>query len=146
MIAFDGNVSIDPPVRLAVVPTVHGRVDDRLDLGFEPEGDVTERVIFPVTEMQINGIEDARFVAFEHEAKTTYYATYTAYSGWEIRSELLANDDFLPFRMAPLKGPAACSKGMALFPRKIGGRYAMLGNRTVEAACRELGRERKVRP
>lgn len=126
IIAPDGTVSIDPPARLAVVPKVHARVGDRLDLGFELEGDITERVIFPVTEMQANGIEDARFVAFEHEGKTTYYATYTAYSGREVRSELLATDDFLSFHMAPLKGPAARNKGMALFPRKIGGRYAML--------------------
>lgn len=126
IVALDGTVTIDPPTRLAVVPTIHARVGDRLDLGFEPEGNISERVIFPVTEMQANGIEDARFVAFEHEGTTTYYATYTAYSGREVRSELLATDDFLSFRMAPLKGPAAHNKGMALFPRKIGDRYAML--------------------
>lgn len=127
IIAADGTVTIDPPARLASVPRVCARVGDRLDLSFDPAGDITERVIFPITEMQANGIEDARFVAFEDEGTTTYYATYTAYSGREIRSELLETSDFLSFRMAPLKGPAARNKGMALFPRKIGGRYAMLG-------------------
>jgi len=127
IVAADGTVTIDPPARLASVPKVDARVGDRLDLSFDPEGDITERVIFPITEMQANGIEDARFVAFQESGRTTYYATYTAYSGREIRSELLETRDFLSFHMAPLKGAAARNKGMALFPRKIGGRYAMLG-------------------
>lgn len=122
----DGKVTIAPPARLASVPEVRARLGDRLELAFDPNSDVSERVIFPVTEMQANGIEDARFVAFEAEGKTTYYATYTAYSGQAIRSELLETEDFVSFRMAPLKGPAAGNKGMALFPRKIDGRYAMI--------------------
>lgn len=125
-IAADGTVAIDPPAHLASVPEITGRVGDRLELAFDPVGDITERVIFPVTEHQTNGIEDARFVAFEDKGKTTYYATYTAYSGQAIRSELLETEDFVSYRMAPLKGPAASNKGMALFPRKIGGRYAMI--------------------
>lgn len=127
IVAANGTVTIDPPARLASIPRITTRVGDRLDLSFNPAGDITERVIFPVTDMQANGIEDARFVAFQERGATTYYATYTAYSGREIRSELLETNDFLSFRMAPLKGPAARNKGMALFPRKIGGRYAMLG-------------------
>jgi len=126
VIAADGTVAIDPPARLASVPEIIARVGDHLDLAFDPSGDITERVIFPVTDMQANGIEDARFVAFVDEGKTTYYATYTAYSGQAIRSELLETEDFVSFRMAPLKGPAARNKGMALFPRKIDGRYAMI--------------------
>lgn len=127
IVAANGTVTIDPPARLASIPRITARVGDRLDLSFNPAGDITERVIFPVTDMQANGIEDARFVAFQERGATTYYATYTAYSGREIRSELLETNDFLSFRMAPLKGPTARNKGMALFPRKIGGRYAMLG-------------------
>lgn len=126
IIAADGTVTIDPPARLANVPDVTARTGDHLELAFDPAGDITERVIFPVTEMQANGIEDARFVAFEDQGTTTYYATYTAYSGREIRSELLETQDFVTFRMAPLTGPAARNKGMALFPRKIDGRYAMI--------------------
>jgi predicted GH43/DUF377 family glycosyl hydrolase len=122
----DGTVSIDPPARLAGVPDIVGRVGDRLELAFGEARDISERVIFPITDMQANGIEDARFVAFEDQGKRTYYATFTAYSGQSIRSELLETIDFVSFRMAPLKGPAARNKGMALFPRKIGGRYAMI--------------------
>jgi predicted GH43/DUF377 family glycosyl hydrolase len=122
----DGTVSIDPPARLAGVPDIVGRVGDRLELAFDEASDISERVIFPITDMQANGIEDARFVAFEDQGKRTYYATFTAYSGQSIRSELLETIDFVSFRMAPLKGPAARNKGMALFPRKIGGRYAMI--------------------
>lgn len=126
LVASDGTVTVDAPTRLASVPTVRARVGDRLELGFDADVEIAERVIFPVTDMQANGIEDARFVAFEDERKVTYYATYTAYSGRGIRSELLATEDFLSFRMAPLSGPAARNKGMALFPRKVGGRYAMI--------------------
>ncbi len=72
-------------------------------LAFEANQDISERVIFPVTASQSNGIEDARFVRFEDEASSTYYATYTAYDGRGIRSELLQTDDFVTFRMRPLK-------------------------------------------
>ena len=126
IIAPDGTVAIDPPARLASVPDVVARVGDKLDLAFDPNGNISERVIFPVTEAQSNGIEDARFVAFVNEGQTTYYATYTAYSGQAIRSEMLATLDFISFRMVPLRGPAALNKGMALFPRKVNGRYAMI--------------------
>lgn len=132
VIAPDGTVAIDPPARLANVPRMTARIGDRIDLHFEPDTDITERVIFPVTDMQANGIEDARFVAFEDGGQTIYYATYTAYSGREIRSELLETRDFLSFRMVPLTGPAARNKGMALFPRKIGGRYAMIARQDNE--------------
>ena len=126
VIADDGTVSIDPPERLASIPAVTARVGDRIDLAFDPASNISERVIFPVTDAQSNGIEDARFVAFEDAGVTTYYATYTAYSGRDIRSEMLETTDFITFKMTPLKGPAARNKGMALFPRKIGGRYAMI--------------------
>jgi predicted GH43/DUF377 family glycosyl hydrolase len=126
IIDADGTVSIDPPARLASVPEIVGRIDDELELAFDEASELSERVIFPITDMQANGIEDARFVAFEDEGQRTYYATFTAYSGQSIRSELLETKDFVSFRLAPLKGPAAHNKGMALFPRKIGGRYAMI--------------------
>lgn len=122
----DGALDIEPPARLSRLPTVTARVGDRIDVSFTPDSCLSERVIFPITEAQANGIEDARFVAFKDEGKTTYYATYTAYSGNSIRSELLETKDFVSFRLIPLKGAAASNKGMALFPRKIGGRYAMI--------------------
>jgi predicted GH43/DUF377 family glycosyl hydrolase len=101
-------------------------------LTFNPEEELSERVIFPVTESQSNGIEDARFVEFSDDGRKTYYATYTAYSGRAIRSELIETSDFMSFRLAPLKGTAARNKGMALFPRKIGGRYAMIARQDNE--------------
>jgi predicted GH43/DUF377 family glycosyl hydrolase len=89
---------------------------------------LSERAIFPVAASERNGIEDARFVHF-HEGDGTcrYYATYTAFDGSRILPHLLETEDFLSFRLCPLRGRAASDKGMALFPRRIGGRYAMLG-------------------
>ena len=137
VVAGDGCVTVDPTVRLASVPRVEksggpGMASDCYDLVFDPQQDLSERVIFPVTEAQSNGIEDARFVAFEDEGRKGYFATYTAYSGKAIRSELLETRDFLSFRMSPLHGVAARNKGMALFPRKINGRYAMIGRQDNE--------------
>jgi predicted GH43/DUF377 family glycosyl hydrolase len=90
-------------------------------------------VIFPITASQANGIEDARFVAFEADGRTVYYATYTAYSGFSIHSELIETTDFVSFRMTPLKGAAARNKGMALFPRKLDGRFAMIARQDNES-------------
>lgn len=136
MIDAQGAVTIDPPVRLAGLPDIHA-IDGLAPAGcigisFKGESDLSERVIFPVTEAQSNGIEDARFVAFEDEGKTVYYATYTAYNGAAIRSELLETQDFLNFTLTPLRGPAARNKGMALFPRRINGRYAMIARQDSE--------------
>jgi predicted GH43/DUF377 family glycosyl hydrolase len=135
-IAKDGSVTIDPTARLATMPSINGPAvplgDDPVELSFRPEQDISERVIFPVTPAQSNGIEDARFVLFEGDEHPTYYATYTAYDGRSIRSELLQTDDFVTFRMRPLRGSAARNKGMALFPRKIDGRYAMIGRQDNE--------------
>lgn len=135
-IAADGAVTVDPTARLAAIPTVQSRKSgpngDEVELLFKPDGDISERVIFPVTESQSNGIEDARFVQFEDEGETTYFATYTAYSGRAIRSELIETHDFLSFRMSTLTGAAAKNKGMALFPRRIGGRYAMIARQDNE--------------
>ncbi len=135
-IAADGGVTIDPTVRLASLPRITGRVavaeGERIDIAFRPDEDLSERVIFPITEFQSNGIEDARFVEFTDEGKRTYYATFTAYSGRAIRSELIETSDFVTFRMSPLTGPAARNKGMALFPRRIDGRYAMIGRQDNE--------------
>jgi predicted GH43/DUF377 family glycosyl hydrolase len=135
-IAADGSVSVDPAARLASVPKVidrrAGPDGDHIKVAFTHDEELSERVIFPVTDEQSNGIEDARFVEFDHGGRTTYYATYTAYSGRAIRSELLETEDFINFRMAPLSGTAARNKGMALFPRKIEGRYAMIARQDNE--------------
>lgn len=89
---------------------------------------LSERVIFPASPSERNGIEDARFVRFrESNTQYRYYATYTAFDGNRILPQLIETEDFLSFRLCPLRGAAARNKGMALFPRRIGGRYAMLG-------------------
>ena len=135
-IAADGSITVDPTARLATSPRIRhqtaGPIGDEVEVVFQPEQDISERVIFPVTESQSNGIEDARFVQFSDGGRTTYYATYTAYKGTAIRSELIETSDFLSFRMTPLHGAAARNKGMALFPRKIDGRYAMIARQDNE--------------
>lgn len=135
-IAADGGLTVDPTARLASNPRICRRASapdgELVELAFNPEEDLTERVIFPVTESQTNGIEDARFVEFSDGDRKTYYATYTAYSGRAIRSELIETSDFISFRLAPLRGGAARNKGMALFPRKIGGKYAMIARQDNE--------------
>jgi predicted GH43/DUF377 family glycosyl hydrolase len=135
-LASDGTLSVDPTARLASSPRIGARITgpigDDVEVIFKPDGDISERVIFPVTEFQSNGIEDARFVEFHDGGQKTYYATYTAYSGRAIRSELLETSDFLSFRMSPLLGAAAHNKGMALFPRRINGKYAMIARQDNE--------------
>jgi len=135
-IAADGMVTVDPTARLASIPKVKSRIPgadgDAVELVFTSDEDISERVIFPVTEAQSNGIEDARFVDFADGTRKVFYATYTAYNGRAIRSELIETHDFLSFRMSPLRGSAAKNKGMALFPRRIGGRYAMIARQDNE--------------
>ena len=135
-VAADGSIAVDPTARLAssarIGHRVSGPIGDEVEVFFKPDQDISERVIFPVTESQSNGIEDARFVEFSDGGRTTYYATYTAYKGTAIRSELIETSDFLSFRMSPLHGAAARNKGMALFPRRIDGKYAMIARQDNE--------------
>ncbi len=135
-LSADGSVSVDPLARLASMPKLRSRIagphGDEIELTFDPHEELSERVIFPVTETQSNGIEDARFVEFDAGTEKIYYATYTAYSGKAIRSELIQTRDFLSFRMSPLSGAAVHNKGMALFPRRIGGQYAMIARQDNE--------------
>jgi predicted GH43/DUF377 family glycosyl hydrolase len=103
------------------------------EVQFAPETRLSERVLFPATPSQSNGIEDARFVRFLNEDGTwTYYATYTAYDGKLILPQFIETDDFLHFKFITLNGPAVRNKGMALFPRKINGAYAMLSRQDYE--------------
>jgi predicted GH43/DUF377 family glycosyl hydrolase len=103
------------------------------EVQFQPEQQLSERIIFPATPSQRNGIEDARFVRFQNDDGThIYYATFTAYDGRVVVPELVETADFLRFRFITLNGPAAQNKGMALFPRKIDGVYAMLSRQDNE--------------
>jgi predicted GH43/DUF377 family glycosyl hydrolase len=103
------------------------------EVQFAPDSRLSERVLFPVTPSQSNGIEDARFVLFQDEDGTrTYYATYTAYDGKMVLPQFIETPDFRHFKFITLNGPAVQNKGMALFPRKIQARYAMLGRQDQE--------------
>lgn len=97
------------------------------EVRFGADKQISERVIFPVTANESRGIEDARFVRFvDDDRKATYYATYTAYNGFDILPQILETTDFLTFRIHTLSGKAVHNKGMALFPRKVDGQYVML--------------------
>jgi len=103
------------------------------EVQFSAEDDISERVIFPSSMAEANGIEDARFVEFKNDdGSVTYYALYTAFDGRIILPQLLETRDFLNFRINTLNGPAIENKGMALFPRRINGRYAMLSRQDNE--------------
>jgi hypothetical protein len=100
---------------------------------FEPGQDLSELIIFPSTPSQRNGIEDARFVRFrKDDGQYVYCATFTAYDGRVIMPELLETSDFLRFRFFSLNGPEAENKGMALFPQKVNGAYAMISRQDNE--------------
>lgn len=103
------------------------------EVQFQPDQEFSERVLFPATPSQRNGIEDARFVRFRGEdGAHVYYATFTAYNGVVVVPELIETSDFLHFRFITLNGAAAQNKGMAMFPRKISGLYAMLSRQDNE--------------
>lgn len=101
--------------------------DSNYEVFFPPDQLLSERVIFPVSPTESNGIEDARFVRFMgDDGGIIYYATYTAYNGSNILPQILETKDFHHFKMSTLNGPFAKDKGMALFPRKLKGQYAMI--------------------
>lgn len=97
------------------------------EIDFSVDTAISERTIFPIADTEMKGIEDARFVRFTDENnEVTYYATYTAYDGVTILPKLLCTTDFYHFKVMPVHGEVAQNKGMALFPRKINGKYALL--------------------
>ena len=107
--------------------------ESNYEIHFDPSVAVSERIIFPVSSNESNGMEDARFVRFvEDDGSVIYYATYTAYNGRAILPQLIETSDFLHFRALTLNGRAVQNKGMALFPRRIDGRYAMISRQNDE--------------
>jgi predicted GH43/DUF377 family glycosyl hydrolase len=107
--------------------------ESNYEVNFAPGSRVSQRVLFPTAPSQSNGIEDARFVRFQNDdGGFTYYATYTAYDGKITLPQLLETPDFVHFKFNTLNGPAVQNKGMALFPRKINGQYAMLSRQDDE--------------
>ena len=134
----DGSINLDAPGLKAVAPRIEmipgGAADDPgVRLLCDDAHDLSQTVLFPVTQRQRHGIEDLRLVRFtDDDGNVTYFGTYTAFSGLAIRQEILRTTDFTTFELTALRGDAATGKGMALFPRRIGGRYAMLGRQDHE--------------
>ena len=107
--------------------------DSNYELRFSDKLALSERILFPVSDNESNGIEDARFVRFvDDDGTVTYCATYTAYNGRAILPQFIETQDFLHFRVLTLNGSAVQNKGMALFPRRIHGRHAMLSRQDDE--------------
>ncbi|MBN2511253.1 MAG: glycosidase, partial [Spirochaetales bacterium] len=133
-----GEIMLDPPSGFASLPGIQPNPRYKKKkviyaIDFPMTMPVEERVIFPVTSNESNGIEDARFVRFtEHDGSVRYYAPYTAYNGRGILPQLIETEDFLHFRVMTLDGSAVQNKGMALFPRRIADRYVMLSRQDNE--------------
>ncbi len=96
-------------------------------VSFSIDSQISERLLWPYSSAEWRGMEDARFVHFDDpEMGSIYFATYTAFDGVDIGQQLLSTRDFLQFEITPVSGQAARGKGLALFPRKVGGRFAAL--------------------
>ena len=120
-------------VRRQAIENINWLADSNYEIKFHDNHLLSERVIFPVSENETSGIEDARFVQFfEENGEISYYATYTAYNGVNILPQLIETKDFITFNIVTLNGKAVQNKGMALFPRKIDGRYVMLSRQDGE--------------
>ena len=117
------------PCRLTEMATkaMHWLATSNYQLTFEPESELSERVIFPWSVIESHGLEDARFVRFtDDDGSVVYYATYTAYDGFRVLPLMISTVDFATFDVSTLSGMCAKNKGAALFPRRIGGSYAAL--------------------
>jgi predicted GH43/DUF377 family glycosyl hydrolase len=110
----------------ALADTVRRMAASNYAVEFDAQHALSERVLWPTGPAESNGMEDARFVRFTDGQDATYYATYTAFDGSQVAPNLLETRDFRTFTVSQLSGPAAKNKGMALFPRRIAGRYAAL--------------------
>lgn len=113
--------------RRTVVQAINWLARSHYEVTFSWDTAICDRVLFPISFAESNGIEDARFVQFvEEDHAVTYYATYTAYDGYAILPKLIATTDFYHFKIMPIHGENVQNKGLALFPRRIKGKYAML--------------------
>ncbi len=128
------NLSLEEPGRHVSSPgEVISSPGSEYEIIYSKEIPLSERIIFPYSPAESNGVEDARFVQFYDESGTMrYYATYTAYDGKKIQSQLLETVDFLRFKVSKFSGPEVKNKGMALFPRKVNGKYVMLSRQDNE--------------
>ena len=114
--------------------TIGWLAESNYTVRFHDDIQISERVLFPVSDNERLGIEDARFVRFiDDDGSVLYVATYTAYNGVRILPQMIETSDFVTFKVSTLNGPAVQNKGMALFPRRIGGEYVMLGRQDGES-------------
>jgi predicted GH43/DUF377 family glycosyl hydrolase len=100
--------------------------DTNYDISFDKGTALESRVIFPASREELGGMEDVRFVEFTDQDRSSYIGTYTAYDGKKIMPKIIETEDFISFSIRSLYGKAALDKGMALFPEKINGKYAMI--------------------
>lgn len=113
---------------LQTTHTMHWLASSNYESTFEPDSCISERVLFPAGPTESRGMEDARFVRFcDDDGSVTYFATYTAFDGHRILPQLIETRDFVSFQVGTLNGSSATNKGIALFPRKIAGRFVALG-------------------
>ncbi|WP_294297395.1 glycoside hydrolase family 130 protein [uncultured Sphingomonas sp.] len=143
-VAFrEGIITDRNELQLAPEPpfaTAADAVGDELEMPTGPvtvyrhrDSTLSGTVIFPITEQQSKGLEDLRLVKFTHDdGEDEWIGTYTAYNGSAIQSEMMRTKDFRAFDLVPMSGSASRNKGMALFPRKIGGKYMMIGRQDGE--------------
>ncbi|TFH24472.1 MAG: glycosidase [Myxococcales bacterium] len=126
----------DVPIALKreTIEVIHWLATSNYDVVFSPDSEISERTIFPDSPTESHGMEDARFVRFvDDDGAKCYYATYTAYDGHDILPQLIETRDFLQFKIRTLNGTGAQNKGMALFPRRIAGKFAMLSRHDGES-------------
>ncbi len=115
------------------IDTLYWLVRSNYEIEFDENSDISERVIFPRSTTDVRAIEDARFVAFKGgKEEMTFYATYTAYNGFSILPQLLETKDFYRFKISTMMGEGSQNKGMALFPEKINGKYAIISRNDSE--------------
>jgi len=143
-VAFrEGIINDRNEMKLAPEPpfaTAADAVGDELEMPTGPvtvyrhrDSTLSGTVIFPITEQQSKGLEDLRLVQFTHDdGESEWIGTYTAYNGSAIQSEMMRTKDFRAFDLVPMSGSASRNKGMALFPRKVGGKYMMIGRQDGE--------------
>lgn len=128
-VSAGGAVTVDPPgPHPRTAPALPGGLNgSAYSVEFTNTTEISERVLWPHAPAERHGMEDARFVRFVHASgDVSYYATYTAYDGINVTQQLLETTDFTSFTASPVVGAAARGKGLALFPRMVGGRYAAL--------------------
>jgi predicted GH43/DUF377 family glycosyl hydrolase len=104
------------------------RVNHRLHLPSAPSiFRELEIVIFPFSDIERHGIEDLRLVRFdEDDGSKLCYGTFTAFDGGRVFPQLLEYRGGDTIDVSLITGNCAKNKGMALFPRRIRGKYAMI--------------------